>query len=154
MAARSADEIRPARTERERDAALALRHRVFCDEQGVAPELEQDGRDDEALHVVALAGGEVVGTCRLGFDGPTAKLGRMAVEPSARGAGLGAAILEAGVEQAREAGARRVALNAQTGAAAFYARAGFAPHGEPFQEAGIEHVRMDLDLPAPDGARA
>lgn len=146
MGARIADQIRISRTERERAAALDLRRRVFCDEQGVAPELEVDGRDGEAVHLVALRDGAVVGTCRLVLDAGTAKLGRMAVERAARGRGLGAAILREAVEQARRSGAERVALHAQTSAVAFYARAGFAARGEPFHEAGIEHVRMELGL--------
>jgi ElaA protein len=146
MSPRIAQEIRPARTTRERDAALDLRRRVFCDEQGVAPELEPDERDSDALHLVAVSERGVVGTCRLVFDGPTAKLGRMAVERAARGHGVGADILEAALAAARDAGARRVALNAQTGAVGFYARAGFVARGDRFDEAGIEHVRMDLDL--------
>lgn len=153
MEARIDQEIRPARTAREREAALALRRRVFCDEQGVAPELEVDGRDGEALHLVAVRDGAVVGTCRLLFEGPTAKLGRLVVEADARGRGLGGAIVGAAVGEARRAGARRVALNAQAAAMGLYARAGFEPRGERFEEAGIEHVRMDMDLDsrAPDG---
>ena len=146
MGTRTAAEIRPARTERERDAALALRRRVFCDEQGVAPELELDGRDGEATHVVALRNGAVVGTCRLVFDGPAANLGRMAVEPAARGAGVGAAILQEAIEAGRRAGAELITLHAQWQAVPFYVRAGFARRGEPFEQAGIEHVRMEIEL--------
>ena len=146
MDTRTAAEIRPARTERERDAALALRRRVFCDEQGVAPELEQDGRDGEATHLVAMRNGVVVGTCRLLFDGSTAKLGRMAVEPAERNAGLGAAILRTAIEEAQLAGVERIALHAQSQAVSLYERAGFAARGRRFEEAGIEHVRMEIDL--------
>lgn len=146
MSTSTAPEIRLVADPAEREAALALRHRVFCEEQGVARELEVDGRDGEALHVVALAGGRVVGTCRLVLDGGTAKLGRMAVEPWARGAGLGAALLEAAETEARAAGARRVALHAQARAVSLYARAGFRERGERFDEAGIEHVLMEKPL--------
>ncbi|MDX6698913.1 MAG: hypothetical protein QOE65_2310 [Solirubrobacteraceae bacterium] len=146
MDTRTAHEIRPVRTARERDAALALRHRVFCEEQGVEPGLDRDGRDDDALHLVALRDGEVIGTCRLVFDGPTAKLGRMAVERAQRGRGVGARVLAEGIAQARRGGSARVALHAQTSAVSFYARAGFVARGEPFEQAGIEHVGMDLSL--------
>jgi predicted GNAT family N-acyltransferase len=146
MATRSALEIRLAADNRERDGALALRHRVFCEEQGVALELEADGRDGEALHVVAVSDGAVVGTCRLVLDGDTAKLGRMAVEPAARGRGIGAALLASAEREARAAGARRIALHAQAHARELYARAGFADCGEPFEEAGIEHVLMEKSL--------
>ena len=35
-----------------------------------------------------------------------------------------------------------IMLNAQTQAMPFYARFGFVPDGEPFEEAGIPHVTM------------
>ena len=139
-------EIRLVAGNRERDAALALRHRVFCEEQGVAIDLEADGRDGEALHVVAVADGAVVGTCRLVLDGSTAKLGRMAVEPEARGRGIGAALLAGAEREARAAGADRIALHAQAHARELYARGGFAARGEIFVEAGIEHVLMEKRL--------
>lgn len=138
--------IRPAADMAEREAALALRHRVFCDEQGVAEELEVDGRDGEALHVVALHEGAVVGTCRVVFEGGTAKLGRMAVEPWARGRGIGAELLAGAEREAQAAGARRIALHAQAHARDLYARAGFHERGDRFEEAGIEHVLMEKRL--------
>jgi predicted GNAT family N-acyltransferase len=139
-------EIRLVAGNGERDAALALRHRVFCEEQGVALDLEADGRDGEALHVVAVSEGAVVGTCRLVLAGRTAKLGRMAVEPEARGRGIGAALLAGAEREARVAGASRIALHAQAHARELYARGGFAERGEPFEEAGIAHVLMEKRL--------
>ena len=139
-------EIRPIARNGERDAALTLRHRVFCEEQGVALDLEADGRDGEALHVVAVSDGAVVGTCRLVLDGGTAKLGRMAVEPEARGRGIGAALLAGAEREARAAGAHRIALHAQAQARELYARGGYAERGEIFEEAGIEHLLMEKRL--------
>jgi predicted GNAT family N-acyltransferase len=146
MRPRAALQIRLTAYAQERDAALALRHRVFCEEQGVAPELEVDGRDDEALHLVAVRDGAVVGTCRVRFEGRTAKVGRMAVERTARRAGIGSELLAAALAEARRAGATRATLNAQVVAVGLYARAGFVVTGEPFEEAGIDHVRMERSL--------
>jgi predicted GNAT family N-acyltransferase len=146
MTTPTAPEIRLVAGNRERDAALALRHRVFCEEQGVALDLEADGRDGEALHVVAVSDGAVVGTCRLVLDGDTAKLGRMAVEPEARGRGIGAGLLAGAEREARTAGAHRIALHAQAQARELYARGGFAERGEIFEEAGIEHLLMEKRL--------
>lgn len=126
--------------------AFALRERVFCSEQGVPLELERDGRDSSALHVVAVDGDAVLGTCRLLFDGDDAKLGRMAVEPDARGRGVGSAMLAEAESLARDRGARRVVLHAQVSAETLYARAGFRPYGVKFMEAGIEHVAMVAEL--------
>jgi predicted GNAT family N-acyltransferase len=135
-------EIRPARDQSEVDAALALRFDVFCVEQGVSLEEERDGRDDEALHLVVLDGGAVVGTCRLLAEGSEVKLGRMAVAPSHRGRGLAAALLVEADAQARELRARRIVLAAQLTAQAVYGRAGYAPYGDVFLDADIEHVMM------------
>jgi predicted GNAT family N-acyltransferase len=70
----------------------------------------------------------------------------MAVLREARGQGVGRQLLEALIERARARGMTRVVLNAQTHAAAFYARFGFTRTGEPFMEAGIPHVTMARDL--------
>jgi predicted GNAT family N-acyltransferase len=37
-------------------------------------------------------------------------------------------------------------LHAQCSAEGFYKRAGFAPHGAVFEEAGIAHIEMVRDL--------
>ena len=135
-------EIRPARDQSEVDAALALRYDVFCVEQGVSLEEERDGRDGEALHLVVVDGEEVVGTCRLLAEGSEVKLGRMAVAASHRGRRLAAALLVEADTQARELRARRIVLAAQLTAQAVYGRAGYAPYGDVFLDADIEHVMM------------
>ena len=139
-------DVRPARDQAEIDAALALRYDVFCIEQGVTLADERDGRDDEALHLVAVDGGVVVATCRLLADRAEVKLGRMAVAPSHRGRRLAAALLVEADARARELGARRIVLAAQLSAQAVYERAGYAPYGDVFLDAGIEHVMMERPL--------
>ena len=139
-------QVRLAQDERELTAALALRERVFCGEQGVSLEVERDGRDLDALHVVALERERVVGTCRLLFDRDRARLGRMAVEPGERRRGVGAGILAAAERSAREAGAGRITLHAQIAVKDLYSRHGYIQHGEPFVEEGIDHVAMEKVL--------
>ena len=138
--------VREARDQAEVDAALELRRRVFCDEQGVAPAADRDGRDGEALHLVAIEDGAVVGTCRLVVDGERARLGRMAVKAELRGRGIGAELLEAAERAALRVGAVRVTLHAQSAAASLYARGGYQARGKRFLEEGIEHVRMEKCL--------
>jgi len=129
-------------------AALALREAVFCDEQGVPRELEVDGLDPVARHLVAVdePGGEVVGTLRLLRDGDTAKVGRVAVRRSWRRRGVASRMLEMAVERAQGEGCTRARLAAQMQATEVYAGVGFAVESEPFQEAGIEHVWMGREL--------
>jgi predicted GNAT family N-acyltransferase len=139
-------EVREARDDAERAAAMAIRHMVFVEEQDVPVELELDGRDDEAAHLVAVRDGQVVATCRLLTRGATVHLGRLAVDAGARRQGIAALLLRAAEAWAREHGAQRLALSAQTYATALYAAAGYITVGAPYMEAGIEHVDMELEL--------
>ena len=79
--------------------------------------------------------------------GDAMALQRMAVEPGARGRGLGARLLEAAHAEAAAAGAREVELHAQLAVRDFYARAGYAAEGAEFEEAGIAHVVMRRAVP-------
>ena len=140
-------EVRRARDDAERRAARDLRIAVFTDEQGVRAEREDDPLDDQALHLVAVEdAGDVLGTCRLVVDGGVARLGRLVVRRDARRQGLAAALLAEGEREARAAGADELRLHAQTGAVRVYERAGYVAEGEPFEQEGLEHVRMRMGL--------
>ncbi len=122
----------------------AIREIVFVLEQNVPLEEEWDALDPHCVHVIARTlDGTPIGTGRLT---PQHKIGRMAVLKDWRGRGVGDALLLALVEQARQRGWREVALNAQVPAIGFYTRHGFAPLGERFREAGIEHQAMRRTL--------
>lgn len=139
-------EVREAHSDAELSAALALRRAVFVDEQGVPPELEIDAHDDDALHLVAVTGGRIVGTCRLVVAGDRAKFGRLAVAPDVRGRGIGSALLGESEHRARALGHDRMTLTAQTAAMGLYERTGYVARGEVFLEAGIQHITMEKTL--------
>ncbi len=120
--------------------AQAVRTAVFVVEQKIPAEMEWDVMDAHCVHAVAYdEQGAAVGTGRLLPDG---HVGRMAVLSSARGDGVGAAILRSLMEHAKVRGHAAVQLNAQISAEPFYARHGFDREGDLFMEAGIEHVHM------------
>jgi YbgC/YbaW family acyl-CoA thioester hydrolase len=127
-------------------AAQAIRTAVFVDEQKVPPALERDAADLAAVHALARNRlGLAVGTGRLlagAGPGEPARIGRMAVSRALRGARVGNALLEALMAAAGRRGDAEVMLHAQVSAIGFYARAGFQPHGERFEEAGIGHLEM------------
>jgi predicted GNAT family N-acyltransferase len=124
--------------------ARRIRELVFVREQGVPFELEWDDQDSRCDHALAYAAdGSLVGTGRLLPDG---HIGRMAVLKEWRGRGVGALLLQALMEQARQRRHARVRLNAQAYAAGFYRRYGFEVAGPEFMEAGIAHVPMQRDL--------
>lgn len=127
-------------------AALDLRHRVFCVEQGVPKREEIDGRDGDAIHLVAVRDDAVVGTCRMLFVGRTVQFSRLAVDASARRSGIAMELLREVDREARAAGAQRIVLHAQTYAQTLYTSAGYEPRGRVFVEAGIEHVAMEKRL--------
>jgi predicted GNAT family N-acyltransferase len=140
-------EVRRIRDGAELKAALDLREAVYVVEQGVSVEGDRDGRDDEAIQLVAVADdGAVAGTCRILVEDGAARFGRLAVRRDARRGGLGAALLDAALREAQAAGARTMVLHAQTGALGLYERAGFTPFGERFMEEGIEHQGMERAL--------
>jgi predicted GNAT family N-acyltransferase len=132
------------------EGAIAVRERVFVGEQGVPVEEELDGRDDDALHLVALDpdGGRVVGTLRLLFDGETVKVGRVAVDRDWRRQGIAARMLESALQEAGRRGARRARLASQLEVVALYEQAGFTVESGVFEEAGIPHVWMGRTLGA------
>jgi predicted GNAT family N-acyltransferase len=142
----AAYEIRRVRTEGEMQAALQLRHDVFCAEQGVPEREELDGRDHEGIHLVAMVQGELVATCRILLVGTTAQFSRLAVRRSARRRGIATALLALADEETRALGGRRLVLHAQTYAQELYERAGYRTRGRVFTEAGIEHIAMEKQL--------
>ena len=139
-------EVRRVHGEEEMEAALALRHDVFCVEQGVPVYEELDGRDGEGVHLVAVSDGVLLATCRLLFVGPTVQFSRLAVRQSARRQGIATALLALADEETRAGGARRLVLHAQTYARSLYEAAGYEPRGRIFMEAGIEHIAMEKHL--------
>lgn len=129
-----------------RDAARlsAVRRAVFIDEQGVPEAMEWDEYDAVSAHWLAMAeDGSPIGCARLLPDG---HIGRMAVLPSWRGRGVGRGLLASILHAAQARGHRTLRLSAQTHAAGFYARAGFAATGPEYEEAGIPHVAMQITL--------
>ena len=114
-------------------------------EQGVPAELEWDGEDAHAIHVLATdPRGNPIGTGRMLVHGEQAHIGRMAVLPSWRNQGVGASLLSGLLEAASARGIHSLFLNAQTTAVAFYQRFNFVREGAEFLDAGIPHYRMSL----------
>ena len=133
----------------EREAAFAIRETVFVHEQKVPLPAEFDGLDDDADHLLARLDGRAVGTLRLRSVGrASAKIERVAVLADARGHAVGAALVSAAVDRLRKRGFREAKLHAQTYALGFYGKLGFTAFGDVFDEDGIPHQAMRIDLTA------
>jgi predicted GNAT family N-acyltransferase len=141
----------------DREACFAVRKEVFVSEQQVLEDLEYDAYDAGAVHVLAVReDGEPIGAGRLlygeaaaaktGGDPGVGSLGRLAVLKSARGLGVGIALVQGIEDAARARGLTAVDLHAQTHALGFYERLGYVAYGPEYLEAGIPHRAMRRSL--------
>ncbi|MDR5171802.1 GNAT family N-acetyltransferase [Methylobacillus flagellatus] len=136
--------VRQADWESDQTQISAIRQQVFIDEQHVPAELEWDGLDETALHLLAVAeDGKSIGCARILSDG---SIGRMAVLQAWRRQGVGQALLQAAIESCRQNGWFDIHVSAQTHALAFYEQAGFHGVGEEYMDAGIPHQAMKLHI--------
>jgi predicted GNAT family N-acyltransferase len=128
-------------------AIAAIRHAVFVVEQGVDVAIEWDDYETAAEHVLLVDEGRPIGTARVRRTADQAlKCERIAVRASARGAGWGERLMEICQAIAREHGINECVLHAQRQVADFYRRQGYRVVSNPFEEAGIPHVKMRLQL--------
>jgi predicted GNAT family N-acyltransferase len=132
---------------------LAIRRRVFADEQHVADlrvSDPDDGRsvialarllthDDHRIERWPVATGRL--TPPLAY-GSQALIAWVATLPEYRGQGIGSELMRFLLRAADKAGTREVALAAQAHAEAFYRRLGFSVAGPHYDVRGIPHVRM------------
>ena len=136
--------LEPANWETDEADLKAVRMAVFVVEQAIPESDEWDALDVPSQHLLARdATGRPIGCGRLT---PEHTIGRMAVLREWRGRGVGEALLRSLIEQARALGWSETVLHAQVQAMPFYARQGFVPFGDVYDECGIPHQRMRLEL--------
>ena len=131
--------------EAEWQLARQIREDVFVVEQKVPLEEEYDDFDATARHFLAFDQEQAVGTCRWRVTEKGVKLERFAVLADARGKGVGSALVQAtltDIAQSEEAKDKVYYLHAQLDAMPLYAKHGFEPEGEHFQECDIWHCKM------------
>jgi len=126
---------------------LDIRKEVFVEEQKVPIDLEideYDKIDPDVHHVLIEMEGAYAATGRLiYYKDNAAKMQRIAVRQEFRSKGVGKILLLALEELARELGLTKSVLDAQCHAEGFYAKLGYETIStEPFDDAGIPHVRM------------
>lgn len=125
---------------------IAVREAVFIVEQKVPVELEWDGLDEAAQHLLAFnVAGEAIGCARLLGDG---SVGRMAVLKPWRGSGVGAALLKGAIAYYQQRALPVITLSAQVHAIAFYEKFGFKVCSEVYIDAGILHRDMQRIEPS------
>jgi predicted GNAT family N-acyltransferase len=122
---------------------IAIRERVFIEEQQVPQDIEQDGKDSESGHVLLWSEGIPAGTLRFRVTDEGIKMERIAVLPELRGRHLGKLLIREGLRAVRMNGLdQQIYIHAQQQASSFYASLGFEETGEHTVEAGILHTTM------------
>jgi predicted GNAT family N-acyltransferase len=141
-------EIKHVQSTEELNDAYAVRKKVFVEEQQVPPELEIDEYENKSEHFVAYDEQHIpVGAGRLRpLSNTEAKVERICVAENVRGNKLGAQIMHVLENVAQEKGIQTLLLHAQDHAERFYHRIGYETISEPFDEAGIVHVKMKKEL--------
>jgi len=124
---------------------LALRARVFVLEQG--PYLDPDGADRQAWHLLGRDQADrLVAYLRVvdpGVKFDSASIGRVVVDKTLRGTGLGRALLAEGVARCCAQWPQQdIRISAQAHLQGFYRQHGFETVGQPYLEDQVPHVQM------------
>lgn len=120
-----------------------IRIAVFQQEQGVASELEFDGFDPIATHLLAYLDNCPAGTTRIrNIERNTVKIERLAVLPAFRNRGIAKQLMTTALKTIGDRGDRVVVVHAQEYIKKLYQQLGFEQVGAKFEEAGIPHVKM------------
>lgn len=120
----------------------AIRVRVFVEEQQVPAELEYE-YETESQHFLLYYNAIPAATARWRYSKPGhVKVERIAVLLEYRGLGLGHQVVRHLLAQLPP-GYQRVYMHAQQYAQPFYEQLGFRAVGQPFDEAGIQHIEME-----------
>lgn len=125
---------------------LALRAAVFVVEQD-CPYLDLDGRDllPDTRHLWVSGDEGIESYLRVLREGEHYRVGRVVTAGLARNRGLAAGLMTAALEIVGDADS---VLDAQTYAQGFYAKFGYVPEGDEFDEDGIMHITMWRRVPA------
>ena len=129
---------------------LQLRTEVFVVEQNCVFQ-DMDGADHLAMHLLGtqtLPGrdGRLVAYARLfpaGIKFAEASIGRVVTRASARGTGVGHALMHEAIVAVHTLwGVQPIRIGAQAQLKAFYSQHGFVDVGLPYVEDGIDHLEM------------
>jgi predicted GNAT family N-acyltransferase len=125
-------------------ALQSLRRRIFIQELDIPENLEWDGRDSSAIHLLAEnPEGEAIGSARLLQQGQAS---RICVLPEWRGKGVGTLLTQALLEVANDHHMPHVFLYAHQDAISFYQGQGFVNEGGTQFMAGVPHQLMSRTI--------
>ncbi|MBB1397756.1 MULTISPECIES: GNAT family N-acetyltransferase [Pseudoalteromonas] len=106
--------------------AHAIRHQVFVIEQSIPKQLDLDGFDERAVHVVVTDGGALVATARLvERNRRCGVMARIAVLKQYRGSGIAKLVINALLSHAGKIGLEIIEIHAHAYLQGYYESYGF-----------------------------
>jgi predicted GNAT family N-acyltransferase len=109
-----------------------------------AEDLEKEKHD---LLIGAFEEDELLACCILTkIAKDTCKLRQMAVRPKIQGTGLGAAMMNYAEQLAKDAGYKKMVMNARKTAKGFYEKLGYEIEGDEFVEVTLPHFYMQKNI--------
>jgi predicted GNAT family N-acyltransferase len=123
-----------------------IREKVFIQEQKVTPQLEWDGLDEEAIHLLVYKNEKVIGCARALVIENDMQLGRMAVLKECRHKGAGSALIEKAIATSKLNQLNTIHISAQCHAIDFYKKFGFEVTSDIYLDAEIPHRDMRLEF--------
>lgn len=123
--------------------ALAIRYKVFVDEQKVPSDLEIDEFEEKSIYGVLYDSDQAVATVRIySLNNKVYKVQRVAVLKQLRGQGLGKRLMLDVERKAKEMQVEHLKLDSQNTAIPFYQKLGYEISSDEFLDAGILHHTM------------
>jgi len=130
---------------------LKLRQDVFALEQQCLY-ADMDNLDQQSLHILLISeeNDDLVAYCRVlpaGVSYPEVAIGRVVVAPNARNKGLAKQLMQKAIHFIEvEMQAPAIKISAQFHLRQFYQSLGFIATSDPYDEDGIEHIDMALNI--------
>lgn len=127
--------------------ALALRYQLFFEKYDLPKSIVLDELESDSEHFGMIEENDLFAYGRLteiAFE--QYKISQVVVQPSLQRKGYGKVLLNAIIDVAKNAGAKKIELNAQVSAVAFYEGLGFEETGNtyPSKTTGLAHLKMVL----------
>jgi GNAT superfamily N-acetyltransferase len=109
-------------------------------------EADLDQEKDDIL-IGAFEEEDIMACCILTkLSEDTCKLRQMAVHPKIQGTGLGAAMMNYAEQLAKDAGYKKMVMNARKTAKGFYEKLGYEIKGDEFVEVTLPHFYMQKNI--------
>lgn len=126
----------------QQDAKL-IRELVFISEQNIPEQDEWDDQDAISQHFVVYDHNQPIATARLLANN---SVGRVAVLKAYRGQGIGRLIMLEIIAYAQAQKRPSLQLSSQVHAISFYEKLGFSIQGDEYDECGIPHIEMVMQI--------